>query len=86
MRHSRTWLLAGLCFTALAGCYRKVSENGGLVFSYEPWVPLVVVVGGLAVLLVGVVLLVRKQLFWGICLVIVGPLVLGVVAPGMYLD
>ena len=33
-------VFAGLCCAVIAGCYQKVSENGGLVFSFQPWVPL----------------------------------------------
>ena len=76
----------GLSFTAVTGCYQKVSGSGGLEFSFQPWVPLLVIIAGVAAALAGVVLLVRGQRFWGACLVIAGPLAAGVVAPGMFLD
>lgn len=33
MKRHLTRVLAGLCLTVIAGCYRKASEDGGLVFS-----------------------------------------------------
>jgi hypothetical protein len=86
MKQRLRWALLGLCCTLLTGCYRKVAEDGGLVFSFEPWVPLLVAVVGVAAVPVGIVLFARGQRFWGVCLAVVGPLAAGVVAPGMYLD
>jgi hypothetical protein len=86
MKRHLGWVVLGLSFAALTGCYRKVSENGGLVFSFEPWVAGLVAVLGVAAVPVGIVLFVRGQRFWGVCLAILGPLAAVVVAPGMYLD
>jgi hypothetical protein len=86
MNQRLKYVFVGLCCIAIAGCYDKVSENGGLTFSFQRWVPLLVVVGGLVALPVGIVLFVRKQRFWGVCLAVAGPLAAGVIAPGLYLD
>jgi hypothetical protein len=86
MKQRLHYIFAGLCCTLIAGCFQKVSENGSLTFSYQPWVPLLVALGGLAAVPVGVVLFLRNKRFWGVCLVVAGPLVTGGLAPGMYLD
>src|SRR5262245_20365249 len=86
MKQRVVWILAGLGSSAIAGCYEKVSENDRLIFSYQIWVPLMVVLGGLAALPVGIVLIVRKKYFWGYILAIGGPLAAVVIAPGMFLD
>ncbi len=85
MKKGRT-AIAALCCLILAGCYQKVTKNGSLVFSFQPWVPLLVALAGVAAVPVGVVLFLRKLRFWGVCLMVAGPLVAGAVAPGMYLD
>ncbi len=74
MRQRLSRLAAGLCFLALAGCYRKVSENGALVFSFEPWIPLLAAVIGVAAIPVGIVLFVRKQYWLGVFLGVGVPL------------
>jgi hypothetical protein len=56
---------AGLCCTVVVGCYQRTSENDGLVFSFQPWVPLLVALVGLAAVPVGVVLFRRGQRGWG---------------------
>ena len=86
MKRRLCWILAGLCFPVIAGCYQKVSEDGNLVFAFQPWVPLLVVVIGLAAVPVGIFLIIRKQYFWGIALALAGPLAAGGLAPGLYLD
>jgi hypothetical protein len=86
MKKGSRCLSAGLCSTVIAGCYQKVSENGSLTFTFQPWLPLLVALVGIAAVPVGIMLLVRRRRFWGICLLIVGPLAAAAVAPGMYLD
>jgi hypothetical protein len=86
MKRPWHYIYAVFCCILLAGCFRRVTENGDVIFSFEPWVPLLVVFGGFVVLLIGVVLLLQKQRFWGILVAIAGPLIAGVIAPGMYQD
>jgi hypothetical protein len=77
---------AGLCCVVLAGCYQKVEEKSGLTFTFQPWVPLLVALGGVIALPIGIVLFNRGQRFWGVLLAVGGPLIAGGVAPGMYMD
>ena len=87
MIRSFNFAFAALCFAVLVGCHQKeVGENGTLRFSFQTWVPLLVVVAGLAAIPAGVVMFARKQQFWGVCLAVLGPAAAGVVAPGMFLD
>lgn len=86
MKKSVQFGVAGACCLALAGCYRKVSEGGSLTLSLQPWVPLLVAIAGVVLVPVGVVLLTRRQLLWGIALPVVGLLMAIAIAPGMYLD
>jgi hypothetical protein len=75
-----------LCLTVIAGCYRKASEDGGLVFSLQPWGPLLVVLAGLAAVPVGIVFFMRKRRLQGVCLAIAGPIAVVAIAPTMFLD
>jgi hypothetical protein len=86
MKRCLSRIFAAWCFTVIAGCYQKESENGSLVFSFQAWVPLLVALAGLAVVPVGIVLFARKRRFWGICLMVAGPLAAVGIAPGLYLD
>jgi len=84
-------VFAVFCCTVICGCYQKVSQPDGLVVSFQPWVPLLVVIGGLAAVPVGILLFtqpprVRNQRFWGVCLALGGPLAVIVGAPSFYLD
>ncbi len=85
MKQRLIWGCAAL-LAIIAGCYRQASENGGMVFSFQVWVPLLVALVGLAAVPVGIVLFTRNLRLWGVCLAIGGPLAAVVVAPTMYLD
>jgi hypothetical protein len=85
MKKSVNFTLISLACSVSAGCYQKVSENGNLTFSFQPWVALLVGFGGLAAVPVGM-LVFRKQRFRGVLLMIIGPLLAVAVAPGLYLD
>jgi hypothetical protein len=77
----------GICAVLLAGCYKKeVQQDGAIVFSFQPWVPLLVIVGGVAAVPVGFVLWPRGQRTWGAGCVILGVLAVVGLAPGMFLD
>ncbi len=75
-----------LCFVAIAGCYNKVNQNGSLVVSFQLWVPILVILGGLALIPIGIVLAIQRKYIWGIVLIITGPIAAGFIAPGMFLD
>ena len=79
-------LLAGVCCFLLSGCYKRVSENGNTTISFESWVPLLIAVGGLFAVPIGLLLFTKKQKFWGIVLIILGPLAAIALAPGMFQD
>ncbi len=75
-----------LCCIAMAGCYNKVNQNGIVNVSFQLWVPLSMILGGLVLIPVGILLAVQKKYLWGILLIIAGPIAAGCVAPGMFLD
>lgn len=85
MRRRLGWLF-GISLFLLAGCYQRVASDEGFVISFQPWVPLLVALGGLALVPVGILLFARRHRFRGALIMIVGPLVAIGVAPGMYLD
>jgi hypothetical protein len=78
--------LTGVCCLTAVGCIEKASGADGVVYSYQTWVPALLVVGGIAALPLGVVVFRRKNRFWGVILTVAGPVAAGVVAPGMFLD
>lgn len=61
MKRRGNYLIAGLGCTILVGCYQKVSNSDGIVFSFQPWVPLLAILAGLAVVAAGIILYVCKQ-------------------------
>ena len=76
-----------LCCSMLAGCYQKSSENGSLVYTFQPWLPVLVAVAGVAAVPIGILIFMRsKKRSWGVTLFILGPLAAGVIAPTLYLD
>ena len=86
MKQRLCCLLAAVVCMSLAGCYQKVADQNGLTFSFAPWVSILVALAGLAAVPIGIVLFLKRQFFWGIVLVIAGPLAAILLAPGLYLD
>src|SRR5688500_18347622 len=86
MKRLLSCVFVGLCLFGLAGCYRKVSEEGSLVFSFQPWVPSLIILAGLVAIAAGILLFAQRQRFWGVILIIAGPIAIGAIAPGMFLD
>lgn len=77
---------AAFCCACLAGCYRKTVEDGAIVYSFQPWVPLLTLVGGVVAVPVGIALYRGNNRTWGAACVILGPLAAGGLAPGMFQD
>jgi hypothetical protein len=68
-----------------------VDEDGNKVITFQPWVPWLVGLLGVAAIPAGIVLLTRKQFFGrqrfcAVCLIVVGPLLAGILAPQIYFD
>lgn len=79
------WLAAAACLF-IAGCYQRATEGNDAVFSFQAWVPLCVVLVGLAAVPAGLVMFARNQKVWGVIVALGGPILAGVIAPGMFLD
>lgn len=80
-------LLAPLAAVALltAGCVTESRDGDTTVVAFAPWVGLLAILGGLAAVPVG--LLARRwKPFLGWALVVLGPVGLVVLAPGLFLD
>jgi hypothetical protein len=75
-----------ICCSLLAGCYDKVTDANGLTFSFQIWVPIAIILAGIVAVPIGIVLLRRKQYFWGVVLVLGGIAGAFAIAPGMFLD
>lgn len=81
------WIIVwSLGCVLLAGCYKKEIQDGAIVFSFQPWVPMLIIVAGVVAVPVGIVLYRNNARFWGACCLVLGPLAAVVVAPGMFLD
>lgn len=78
--------LTGVCCLAAVGCIEKAAGADGTVYSFQTWIPALLVVAGVAGVPGGILLFRRKSRFWGVVLVVVGPVIASVVAPGMFLD
>lgn len=79
-------VVAAVCCTVVVGCYRKSADGDGLVFSFQPWVPLLVILAGVAAVAMGIRIFSNKDRVRGVLLTVGGPVIVAVVAPGMYLD
>ncbi len=78
-------LALGAVACLISGCTTETRDGDTTSFSFALWVPGLVILSGALVFLVG--LLVRnKSSRWGWGLMIVGPFVLLVLAPGLFLD
>ncbi|HYH69173.1 MAG TPA: hypothetical protein VD866_31050 [Urbifossiella sp.] len=86
MIRPRISVLAALGCAAVAGCYQKVAEGTTLVYSCQPWLPVLLVVAGVAAVPLGVWVFRRKSRMWGVVLAVAGPVAAGVVGPTMFLD
>ena len=86
MKRRMRWIVAAMGLAAVSGCYQQTSENGGLVFSYQAWVPVAVALGCLALVPVGILLFTQKKRLWGVVLALGGPIAAIVIAPTMYKD
>ena len=86
MKRPLAWIGAALGCIVLAGCYQRVQENGSLVFSFQLWVPLLVVLGGLLAIPIGLVQFARGKRLAGIFLAVAGPVAAVAIAPGIFLD
>jgi len=76
----------GICSVLLAGCHRKVSGENGLEFSFQPWVPLLAILAGIAVTIVGISVFRRNKPIRGLLLIVGAPLAVVVFVPGLWLD
>lgn len=77
--------LMAACCLLLAGCVTRSDSDAGASFHYEWWLPLSVLVAGVAFVPIGLGL--RKQserLGWG--LIIAGPLAVLMFAPSLFLE
>lgn len=81
-------LLAGLALVLIcliSGCHEHTVEGRQSVYRFAPWVGVSVIAGGLLAVPLGWVL--RKWSGkWSFVLILMGPFVLVMVAPSMYLD
>lgn len=82
----RRCFLVGLTLIVMTGCHDKVANNGNINITFSLWVPLLLLIGGLAAVPIGILLVRKRQRFWGITLLLVGPLVGLALAPGMFQD
>ncbi|WP_020470778.1 hypothetical protein [Zavarzinella formosa] len=86
MRHRLACVAVGMCCVLLGGCYQRAVEQDGIVYSFQSWGPALLIVAGLAAIPAGLVLFRKEKRFWGVLTMIVGPLLAGAVAPGMFMD
>src|SRR5262245_10025930 len=84
-RLTRCILAAAFCLI-LSGCYKRIATGNELIFSFQSWVPILLIVLGLLAVPIGIAIFANRQKFWGVILMIAGPIAAGVVAPGMFLD
>lgn len=83
----RRSLLIGLSFlpVALAGCVKQVTQGSETTFTYELWLPALLLVGGIVAAPAGWALK-RHSARLGWVLVILGPILALLVAPSIYSD
>ena len=78
-------ILALMLLTAVSGCYDKSVNGDASVYKFESWVGIAVIAAGLMGMAIGFLL--RKwSLRYTIVLMGMGPLLILIIAPTMYLD
>jgi hypothetical protein len=80
-----TALLAALMLCVFSGCYEHVSRGNESIYRFAWWVGPAVIAGGILAVPIG--WLIRKRVpRWGFVLMVMGPVLLGIVAPSSYRD
>jgi hypothetical protein len=86
--HSRFAVVLILAFAAVClipGCTTEKVDGDTTVFSFVLWVPLIVLLAGVIAFFAGV-LMRRNSARWGWGLMIFGPILCLLLAPGLFLD
>lgn len=79
-------VLAGvLALGLVAGCYERVSDGNQSVYRFAWWIGPTVIGAGILGIPLGWFLR-KASAKWGVALMILGPILLGIVAPAMYSD
>jgi hypothetical protein len=78
-------MFAALALLAVSGCYERVAHGEQSVYQFAWWLGPAVIAGGILGMPVGWFLR-RVNERWGFVLMILGPVVLVMVAPAMYID
>jgi hypothetical protein len=86
MSKNRTLLLVVALACASAGCYNRTESGDEAVYSFQPWVPVAVGVGGVGLAAIGVVWARRGDRLRGIVVTAGALLLLSILVPATILD
>ncbi len=78
-------LLLCLFLLCLSGCYERFDQGGNLVFGYALWVPLLILGAALAFFGLGVAVFLKSDKFYGLVLMLVGPIAVGILVPSIFI-